>query len=330
MQLHNDQDSGWGPDTPLALLGPSEGAVRAREALANAIVRRHPALIVAEPGLRPAELARALHEPSRAGQPFVEVSGGGEVADLASRIFGAAGVAETDSGLEALGPDADLLAAGGGTLFIEDVDDLPVSAQRRLARILRDGEVSVAGGSRPVTVTCRVVAATASDPRTDAHDGRFREDLLRRFQHCIIRIPPLRQRPADLGAIAERLASAEGTPGRSFTQPALTVLAALPWPRNIDDLAATLARVLPAAGPVVKQEDVLAFMPIENAFTRLDTTASLRDARRQFEREYIAAVLERHQWRMSEAARTLGIERANLYRKARQLGISRAPRAEAS
>jgi DNA-binding NtrC family response regulator len=124
--------------------------------------------------------------------------------------------------------------------------------------------------------------------------------------------------------------SAEGEPGRSFTQPALTVLAALPWPRNIDDLAATLGRVLPAAGPVVKQEDVLAFMPIENAFSRLDTTASLRDARRQFEREYIAAVLERHQWRMSDAARTLGIERANLYRKARQLGISRAPRAEAS
>ena len=71
-------------------------------------------------------------------------------------------------------------------------------------------------------------------------------------------------------------------------------------------------------------------MPIDGAFARLDLTASLREARRRFERDYIAAVLEHHQWRMSEAARALGIERANLYRKTRQLGIARVPRAEVS
>jgi DNA-binding NtrC family response regulator len=329
MQAHTDQEAGWGPDTPVALLGPSEGAVRGREALAQALVRRHPALIVAEAGCRPEEIARALHAPSRNGHPFVVISSGTDAGDLTRRLFGSAPQPDGEPDLDVLGADAALVTAGAGTLLIEDVDDLPVSAQRRLARILRDTEVTVPGQSQPVAMTCRVLAATAADPRTDGHDGRFREDLLRRFQHCVIRIPPLRQRPEDLGAIAERLSAEAGSP-RTFTQPALTVLAALPWPRNIDELAAILTRVLPASGPVVKQEDVLAYLPIENAFTRLDTTASLREARRQFERQYIAAVLERHQWRMSDAARTLGIERANLYRKARQLGISRVPRAEAS
>src|SRR5262249_43985000 len=114
------------------------------------------------------------------------------------------------------------------------------------------------------------------------------------------------------------------------TQPAVTVLAALPWSRNIDELADVLARVVDASGTVIRQEDVLAHLPMDGAFARLDLTASLRDARRRFERDYIAAVLERHHWRMSDAARTLGIERANLYRKTRQLGITRAPRAEPS
>lgn len=328
MQAHIEPEHGWGPETPVALLGPSDAAVRGREAVEQAALRRLPALIVAEAGCRPEEVARALHGQTD-GQPFVALSSGADAGDLAQRLFGSAPPTEGDPDLDVLAADAALVTAGAGTLFIEDVDDLPVSAQRRLARILRDGEVAVQGESRPVALACRVVAATATDPRTDPHDGRFREDLLRRFQHAIIRIAPLRERPADLGPIAERLSSEAGSP-RTFTQPALTVLAALPWPRNIDELAGILARLLPGAGPVVKQEDVLAYLPIENAFTRIDTTASLREARRQFEREYIAAVLERHQWRMSDAARTLGIERANLYRKARQLGITRVPRAEAS
>ena len=88
--------------------------------------------------------------------------------------------------------------------------------------------------------------------------------------------------------------------------------------------------MIAGAGAVVTQEDVLAHVPIEGAFTRWDLTAGLREARRRFERDYIAAVLERHQWRMSDAARALGIERANLYRKTRQLGIARVASAELS
>jgi two-component system, NtrC family, nitrogen regulation response regulator NtrX len=133
-----------------------------------------------------------------------------------------------------------------------------------------------------------------------------------------------------MAEIVEHLAGESGGP-RSFTQAAITVLAALPWAGNIDELAALLRKILGSAnGQSVTQEDVLAHLPMDGQFSRVDLTASLRDARRRFERDYIAAVLERHQWRMSEAARALGIERANLYRKARQLGIVRIPRAEVS
>ena len=85
-------------------------------------------------------------------------------------------------------------------------------------------------------------------------DGRFRQDLLRRFAACRIGVPALRQRPADLAAIIERLVAEMGAPPRSFTQPALTVLAALPWAENIDELAGVLEKVLAGAGAIVTRK----------------------------------------------------------------------------
>jgi DNA-binding NtrC family response regulator len=223
-----------------------------------------------------------------------------------------------------------VIEAGSGMLFLENVDELPASAQRRLARVLRDGEARVASRQHAIVLPFRLVASTTRDLESEVRDGRFRADLLRRFAACRITIPPLRQRPGDLAAIIDRLLGDLGGASRTLTQPATTVLAALPWAQNVDELASVLQKVLEGAGAIVTQEDVLAHVPIENAFSRWDLTASLREARRRFERDYIAAVLERHQWRMSEAARALGIERANLYRKTRQLGILRIPGAALS
>jgi DNA-binding NtrC family response regulator len=318
------------PPPPAVLVGTSELVTRARDTLARAATLPHPVLLEAEPGCRVRDVAAMLHALSRPGLPFVvlrvdEPDGPG----LMARLFGTPATAPGEE-LENLGAGAALIDAGGGTVFIDGLDDLPAAAQRRLARVLRDGEVTVAGMSAPVALGCRVVAATTRSLDGTAADDRFRGDLLRRFRHCVIPIPPLRQRPGDFGALLDHLASELGHGGRRFTQAAITVLAAVPWSRNVDELADTLAAILPSAGPLIRQEDVLARLPIENAFARFDTTTTLREARRRFEREYIAAVLERHHWRMSDAARALGIERANLYRKARQLGISRTPRAEAS
>ena len=316
---------------PVCLLGSSDAVRRAREALDLAAARRTPVLVLAESGSRADAVAEALHARTRPRMPFIAIDcAAAEPIDIDRRLFGTPPRRTSSADLETIGPDSALAAARTGTLFLEHIDELPASVQRRLARVLRDGEVRVGGRPQPLSLQFRVVAATARDLEADVSDGRFRQELLRRFAAGRIVVPALRQRTGDLGSIIARLVEEQRAGARSFTQPAITVLAALPWPRNIDELSSLLEKILAGAGPVVTQEDVLAHLPMDGALTRIDLTASLRDARRRFERDYIAAVLERHQWRMSEAARTLGIERANLYRKTRQLGIVRVPRAEVS
>jgi DNA-binding NtrC family response regulator len=287
-------------------------------------------LLLAEAGCRPQDLLQELRGRGGRRAPVVAVdTRAAEPADIDARLFGSSSRRQA-ADLEALGRGSAILEAGCGTLFLHNVDELPASAQRRLARLLRDGEARVASRQRPVNLAFRLVASTSHDLETDVREGRFRADLLRRFAACRITIPPLRQRPGDLPAILERLVRDGGGAPRTFTQPALTVLSVLPWVQNIDELAGVLVKVLAGAGAIVTQEDVLGHVPIEGAFSRCDLTASLREARRRFERDYIAAVLDQHQWRMSDAARALGVERANLYRKTRQLGIARVPRAEVS
>lgn len=315
--------------SPLPLLGSSDAARRARESFELAVSRTTPVLLVVEAGCRPRNIAEALHARTRAERPFVALDcGAAQPADLERRLFGTPPRRVSTPDLETLGPGAALVDAGAGTLFLENTDELPASAQRRLARVLRDGEARLSG--RHARLPLRLVASTARDLEADVREGRFRQDLLRRLAACRIVVPPLRHRASDITAVVEQLVSEGSAAPRSFTQAALTVLTALPWAGNVDELAAVLEKVLQSAGTIVTQEDVLAHLPIDGPFSRFDLTASLRDARRRFERDYIAAVLERHQWRMSEAARALGIERANLYRKTRQLGIVRIPRAQVS
>jgi DNA-binding NtrC family response regulator len=315
---------------PAALIGDSDAARRAREAFVMAMARPTPALIVAERGCRAAEIATALHAATRPSAPFIAIDCGAlPPAEVSVRLFGAAFETPASEDLERVGTDA-ALASSGGTVVLDNVAELSASAQRRLARVLRDGEVRVGASAAALPVSCRLIAVSAADLDAEVREGRFRQDLLRRLQATTIAVAALRHRPGDLPALIDHLVAEAGARPRAFTRPALTVLAALPWSDNIDELAGVVAAVLAAAGETVRQEDVLPHLPKEAAFARIDLTASLRDARRRFEREYIAAVLERHNWRMSDAARTLGIERANLYRKARQLGISRTPRAEVS
>ena len=314
---------------PLPLVGPSDAAGTSRLALAEAAGGRAPVLLVAEVGCRPGAVARALHEAASPGRPFVAIDCSSAVAaDIDQRLFGSA-PRRVPQDFESVGPDAALVAVADGTLYLQHVDELPASAQRRLARVLRDGEVMIGADRTPSGAGFRLVGATTKDLEAEEKEGRFRTELLRRFSARIV-VPALRQRAQDIPAVLERLAAQAGRPGVSITAAAQTILSAMPWPGNFDELAAVFTRMLDTTPGVVRQEDVLAHLPIQGGFSRPDLTASLRDARRQFERDYIAAVLERHHWRMSDAARTLGIERANLYRKTRQLGIIRGTRGEAS
>lgn len=308
---------------PCALRGASSATARARAAFSAAVSGAAPVLIVADRGLDADGMVRELHDRSRPGHPLVTVDCAAPEGEVEQRLFGRVlRRGGHDEGV-AVGPASAFVRARGGTIYLKQILELPAAAQRRLARLLRDREV-VSGGRR-LRVTARVVADVPPSAMADGGDGQLRADLLRRLSQARVDVPALRERPGDMLDLAESLATdlTGGSPP-TFTQAALTVLAAPAWPGNLDELRGVLERVLhdASAGPI-RQEDVLAHLPIDGGFARIAPLVSLREARRQFEREYIAAVLERHRWRMSEAARTLGIERANLYRKTRQLGILR-------
>ena len=313
---------------PPALAGSSLEVTRARQASETAMTERSPLLLVAEEGFDTASIAHWVHEGSRSGLPFVMVNPAHEEpGEIETALFGS-GSRNGAQNVEVLGAGSAFLRAGRGTIFIDGIAELPSVVQRRLARLLRDGEAR-SGGRVAAPLEARVIASAQPTIHNDVSEGRVRADLYRRLASQEVVVPPLRTRPADFAslvpAVAAEVSRRLDRPAPTFTQSALTVLAALPWRRNLQELDALLERILRAApDDGIKQEDVLAQLSFDGAFSRRAPSASLREARLRFERDYIAAVLEQHQWRMSDAARALGIERANLYRKTRQLGISRA------
>lgn len=299
---------------PFELIGSSLIVIDAAAQLERAAADDRAVLITAESGLDAESIARAIHrKSSRNSGPFVHLGcDSASAAELERMLFGNQS-RSAGSDLESLGPSAALFRANGGVLFLSTLNELPAGLQRRLARLLRDGEARMPKRTGPVAVDVRVIGSTENRV-----DGMLREELVRRLP-MTIDIPPLRQRRDDVPAIAEAMVAARDR-SRQFTAAALTVLAALPWRRNTAELAALIDRLTSTAGTgVIRQEDVLAELQLDRPPLR--PAANLREARRQFERDYIASVLRDHSWQMREAARALGIERANLYRKARQLGI---------
>ena len=303
---------------PPELAGAS---ARVRDALAQfqqAAADDRGVLVVAERGLDAESVARAMHaHGERRSAPFVVLTCAGAPSEVERALFGVPARRRGDE-LETLSSTSALARAHTGTLFLDDVAELPAGVQRRLARVLRDGEAHTAKASGRQRLDVRVIGAAPSSLVRAVDDGRLLDDLARRLP-LVVDVPPLSQRREDVGEIAERIL-AERAPGRQFTPAALTVLAALPWRRNIAELRALIDRLATLApASTIRQEEVLAEVQLDRPPLR--PGANLREARRQFERDHIASVLRDYGWQMREAARALGIERANLYRKARQLGI---------
>lgn len=314
------------------LVGRSHAISRVQELLRRAAGSDACTLITGEPGSAVESVARELHGRSRRSDtPFVMVDCGTADAGSVDRLlFGSAPDLSTGpsprneaADLEPVTRDSCVAAAIGGTLFLHDVSELPASTQARLARIARDGEVRIDGAA--VTTMCRLIASASPGLDADVHAHRFRGDLYRRLSATRIDLPPLRDRAEDVPLLAQRLlddCAEAGSPARSFTQTALALLGALTWPGNFAELRDAIHRVVAETDvAVIQVEHVLPALRLLRAPAPFVPSGNLREARLRFEREYIAAVLQHHGWRMAEAAQTLGIQRPNLYRKARQLGI---------
>jgi two-component system, NtrC family, nitrogen regulation response regulator NtrX len=209
------------------------------------------------------------------------------------------------------------------------VHDLPTRVQLRLARVLRDGEVLVDDGSPDGTLLSlrvRIVASIDPSP-SETEDDRLSSELARRLPSRIM-VPALRDRREDIPGLVRNLLGEEcgslRLPAKTASQQAVALLSALPWRGNLDEMRGVLGTLaLKVPGRRVRLNDVLANVRLDNTPTPFRVGGTLKEARERFEREYVAAVLAQHNGRMSEAARSLGIQRTNLYRKIRQLSVER-------
>ena len=324
--------SNVGITLPAELVGSAPSVRQAVDAVRRAAESDEAILIVSEPGFSAEGIARTIHESgSRASGPFIAIDCGDSHGPLMRRLFGAEKLIRSE--YETVSPDSALAQVGAGTIFLAGIGEMPAAVQVRLSRLMRDGEMRLRKSTVPIGF--RLMASTTPGLEADVREHRFRPELYRRLQRLRVDVPPLRERASVLPVLFDTVVG-DICRARSLScqlaPAARTALAALRWPGNLDELRKVLTRLVDRCdGGLIRQEDVLADLQEPQARPRPQPAlASLRDARQAFEREYISTVLEEYGWRMTEAARVLGIERANLYRKTRQLGITRLKPSRAS
>ena len=286
-------------------------------------------LLSGERGTGRETLARAIHARSKYGQgPFIAVDCAKcSAQDLEVQLFATTGNAGVERrSLERVRRNSQLFLSKGGTLFLQNIVELPARLQTRLVRVLRDGEVVILHEGTRVELDHRVI--TAGDASFDAavHDGRMLPDLYKKLSGMRVDVPALRQRREDIPELAVHLlnllCARENLPVKQLSDAAKSMLAALPWRGNGEELRRLLeVLIMRASSATISLDDVLANVRLDGQATWFAVGGSLREARARFETEYIAAVVAHHHGRIPEAAKTLGIQRSNLYRKMRRLNV---------
>lgn len=317
------------------LVGSGPAIERLRTEIERAAAASARVLITGENGTGKELVARALHQGSpRAQARFVKVNCAAIPKDLIeSELFGHEKGAFTGATARKIGK---IEAADGGSLLLDEVGDMALEAQAKLLRVLEENELERVGGNRSIPVDVRVIAATNKDLPAAIAAGEFREDLYYRLNVVPIRVPSLRERTEDIPELVEhfraRYQSESGRPLHSFDDSAYEALQAWSWPGNVRELrnvverleimtdgntidAADVRRVVSGApaGPATSGAAADAELP-EGDFT-------LREILDRTERLAIRKALDAAGGVISEAARKLGMDRANLHRKIRRLDI---------
>jgi DNA-binding NtrC family response regulator len=236
-------------------------------------------------------------------------------------------------GHECVTRDSRLHEARGGTLYLKNVTETPACVQVRLWRALRDREAVLVETRKTIALNVRAMAGVDPGIDTAVEEGGLRRALFNRLSVIRIDVPPFRSRREDLPALVnhfmQAVCAARGLPSRTLSRSALSLLTALPWRGNGAELRSLLDSVVAGvlqhhldAGREVGLDDVLAHVRLD-AGPLFSSGGTLRQARTLFEREYIANVLDQHHGRISKAAKALGLQRTNLYRKMRSLQVSR-------
>jgi two-component system nitrogen regulation response regulator NtrX len=284
-------------------------------------------LIYGESGTGKQLVAHAIHGLSRrSSEPFIEVNCAVIPEDLIeSELFGHrkgsfAGALEDKTGK--------LQKADGGTLFLDEVADMSLKTQAKVLRVIEDQRFEPVGSAASIQVDARVVASTNKNLEDEIDRGNFREDLFYRLNVIPFYVPPLRERIEDVPLLADHFlkefTTAYGRKAKELTPEAYRVLQEYSWPGNVRELRNLMERIV-IMNPQVRVD--ARHIPL-NASRRSatdktsDRSGSLQDVREAAEREYILKKLEETRGNVTRAAELLGLERSNLYRKMKTLGIA--------
>jgi DNA-binding NtrC family response regulator len=310
----------------LALVGESAPMVALRSLIERAAPSDVPVLVTGENGTGKELVARAVHDLSpRKGQAFVKMNCAAVPAELVeSELFGHEKGAFSGALAQRRGR---FEQADGGTLFLDEIGDMAPAMQAKLLRVLQDGEITRVGGTGEVRVSVRLISATNRDLDALLAGGTFREDLYYRISTVTVRSPALRERPEDIPALATHFAEAACRRNhwkeRRIAGEAVTLLSEQTWKGNVRELKNVVERalILSEADPLTARE-IRAALPIPARPTpSLPTDGLLRDLVDDFERDVIRERIRRSSGHVTNAAKSLGLERSHLYKKCKQLGL---------
>jgi len=289
-------------------------------------------LLLGETGTGKELLAHAIHAASaRGGKPFVGVNVAA-IPDtlLETEFFGVAPGAYT--GADPRGRHGKFFLAEGGTLFLDEIGDMPLLLQSKLLRVLQEQEFEPVGSNRVTKINVRIIAATSLDLQRRVNEGHFREDLFYRLNVLSIRVPPLRERSADMGALCEsifeKIEQRTGLEHRELMPDAIDRLNRCAWRGNVRELQNALEKVAMLSDKTrLQASDLEGIVPSEIIQMQNVRDPVLGSPRtyalefEEFERQLLIQALAASENRAEDAAKILGLGRATMYRKMRYLGI---------
>jgi two-component system nitrogen regulation response regulator NtrX len=313
------------------LIGNSGAILHLRQTIEKVAPTNSRILIVGPSGAGKELTARTIHAmSSRANSPFVVLNAAAITPErMEIELFGTEQLNGQGRKIGALEE------AHGGTLFIDEIGDLPRETQNKIMRVLVDQTFQRAGGTAKIEVNVRIITSTARNLEAEIAAGRFREDLYHRLSVVPIRVPPLTERREDVAELVayfmEQISHATGLPKRRIGDDAMAVLQTHDWPGNVRQLRNNVERLMILAGGDVDAvitadmlpQDVGSMVPAmpKGAGGEHLMGMPLRDAREAFEREYLRAQISRFSGNISRTAEFVGMERSALHRKLKALGM---------
>ena len=318
-----------------AFRGVAAATEAIRRTIATVAPRNSWVLITGENGTGKEVVARCVHTGSpRATKSFVAVNCAAIPEELIeSELFGHAKGAYTGAFAEKKGK---FELAHGGTLFLDEIGDMSLRTQAKILRILQEQKFERLGDNKPLEVDVRVVAATNKDLAAEMKAGRFREDLFHRLNVIPVYVPPLRERREDIPYLAdfflEQLSFELKEPRKQLTDEAFEVLMHYPWPGNVRELKNLLERlcivvfgqeidVVDLPGSMVRHVESEVPGALLSGTPAVVASASLRQAKSDFERQFVLERLNENQWNISKTAEAIGIERSHLHKKLKTWGV---------